>query len=63
MATGDQHRAGWTVVLLCQPAHIGKGRPEGGYTAADEIICCDCDDHPGLIYRESPPEPQRIGGP
>ncbi len=65
MATGDQHHrpAGWTVVLPCQPARIAKGHPEGGYTAADEIFCCDCGDHLDLDYRESPPEPRLIRGP
>jgi hypothetical protein len=52
MATHDQPRNGWTIVLRCQPARIVKGQAEGGYTDAYEIICCDCGDHPGLDYRE-----------
>jgi hypothetical protein len=61
MATRDQPR-GWTVVLRRRPAHIGEGRPEGGYTDAFEIICCDCGDHPYLDYSEVSPERQRSAG-
>ena len=60
MATGDQHRSGWTVVLPRQPPRLAKGRPEGGYTAAYEIVRCDCGDHPDLDYREVSPELQWI---
>ena len=62
MATGDQHGAGWTVVLPRQPVSIAKGRREGGCTAACEIRC-DCGDHPDLDYREVCPQLQRIRGP
>jgi hypothetical protein len=62
MATGDQHGAGWTVVLPLQPVSIARGRREGGYTAAGEIRC-DCGDHPDLDYREIFPRLQRIRGP
>jgi hypothetical protein len=55
MATGDQHRPGWTVMLPRQPARIAKGHPEGGYTAPYEIVRCDCGDHPDLDYREVSP--------
>jgi len=54
---------GWTVVLRRRPARIVAGRPEGGYTDAYEIICCDCGDHPDLDYRQVPPALQRIRGP
>src|SRR5271170_6394210 len=48
MAARDQPGDGWTVVLRRQPARMVEGRPEGGYTDAGEIICCDCGDHPDL---------------
>jgi GNAT superfamily N-acetyltransferase len=54
---------GWTVVLRRRPARIVAGRPEGGYTHAYEIICCDCGDHPDLDYRQVSPALQRIRGP
>jgi len=63
MATRDPPGAGWTAVLRRQPARIVEGRPEGGYTDAFEVICCDCGDHPYLDYREVSPELQRIRGP
>jgi hypothetical protein len=62
MATGDQHGAGWTMVLPRQPVSIAKGRWEGGYTAVCEIRC-DCGDHPDLNYREIFPRLQRLRGP
>jgi hypothetical protein len=61
--TCDQPALGWTVVLRRQPARIVEGRPEGGYTSAFELICCDCGDHPDLDYRDISPELQRIRGP
>jgi hypothetical protein len=63
MATRDQPGDGWTVVLRRQPASIVQGRPEGGYTDAFEIICCDCGDHPYLDYSEVAAGLQRIRGP
>ena len=63
MTTRDQPRHGWTVVLRRQPARIVEGRPEGGYTDAFELICCNCGYHPDLDYREVSPELQRIRGP
>jgi len=39
------------------------GRPEGPYTDAFEIICCDCGDDPGLEYFEVSPRLQLIRGP
>jgi hypothetical protein len=63
MATHDQRTDGWTAVLRRQPARIVDGRPEGPYTDAFEIICCDCGDDPGLDYHEVSPELQRIRGP
>ena len=62
MATCDQPGGGWTVVLRRRPARVVEGRPEGGYTDAFEIICCDCGDHPDLDYSEVAPELQRIRG-
>ncbi len=53
----------WTVVLRRQPARVAAGRPEGGYTDAFEIICCDCGDDPELDYRDVSAELQRIRGP
>jgi hypothetical protein len=53
---------GWTVVLRRQPARMAGGRPEGGYSDAFELICCDCGDHPGLDYCEVAPELQRVRG-
>ena len=63
VAACGQPEIGWTVVLRRQPARIMEGRPEGGYTSAYEIVCCDCDDHPGLDYREVSPQLQRVRGP
>jgi hypothetical protein len=61
--TLDQPRHGWTTVLRRQPARIVDGQPQGGYTNAFEIICCDCGDDPGLDYSEVSPGLQRIRGP
>jgi len=63
MVTGDQPGDGWTLVLRRQPARIVEGQPEGGYTDAFEIICCDCGDHPDQDYREVSPKLQRVHGP
>ena len=63
MATRDQPRDGWTVVLRRQPASMVEGRPEGGYTDLYEIVCCDCGDHPYMDYREVSPALQRVRGP
>ena len=52
-----------TVILRRQPVRIVEGRPEGGYTNAFEIICCDCGDHPYQDYSEVSAEFQRIRGP
>jgi hypothetical protein len=54
---------GWTVVLRRQPALMVDGQPQGGYTDAFELICCDCGDDPGLDYRDIPPELQQVRGP
>jgi hypothetical protein len=59
----DQPGDGWTAVLRRQPARIVEGRPDGGYTSAIEIICCECGDHPYLDYREVSPELQQVRGP
>ena len=61
--TCDQPRHGRTTVLRRQPARIVEGQPEGGYTNAFGIICCDCGDHPDLDYSEVSPGLQRIRGP
>jgi hypothetical protein len=45
------------------PVRIVQGRPEGGYTDAYELICCDCGDNPDLDYRDVSPELRRIRGP
>jgi hypothetical protein len=63
VTTGGQPEHGWTVVLRRQPPRIVDGRPQGGYTDAFEIICCDCGDDPDLDYREVSPDLQRIRGP
>jgi hypothetical protein len=63
MMTHDQPGDGWTAVLRRQPARIMDGRPEGGYTDAFEIICCDCGDDPARDYCEVAPELQRVRGP
>jgi hypothetical protein len=62
MVTRDQPGDGWTVVLRRQPVRMVEGRPEGGYTDAFEIICCDCGDHPDLDSCEVAAELQRIRG-
>ena len=53
----------WTLALRRRPARIVDGQPEGGYTDAYELICCDCGDDPDLDYREVSPELRRIRGP
>jgi hypothetical protein len=63
MATGDQPRDGWTVVLRRQPARIVHRWPEGGYTDLSEIICCECGDDPGLDYSAVSPVLQQVRGP
>jgi hypothetical protein len=63
MTANGQPGLGWTVVLRRMPARIVAGRPEGGYTDAFEIVCCDCGDDPGLDYRDVSPELQQIRGP
>jgi hypothetical protein len=55
--------ANWTLVLRRRPARIVQGQPEGGYTDAYELICCDCGDDPDLDYREVSPQLRRIRGP
>jgi hypothetical protein len=40
-----------------------RGRPEGGYTDAYELVCSDCGDDPDLDYREVSPGLRRIRGP
>jgi hypothetical protein len=40
-----------------------RGQPEGGYTDAYELICCDCGDDPDLDYLEVSPQLRRIRGP
>ena len=63
MQAHDQPALGWTVVLRRQPVRIVEGQPEGGYTDAYELICCECGDHPHLDYREISAELRRIRGP
>ena len=63
MVTRDQPGHGWTVVLRRQPVRMVDGRPEGGYTDAFEIVCCDCGDHPDLDYSEVPAELRQVRGP
>lgn len=63
MPIRDEPVPGWTLVLRRQPFHLVEGRPEGGYTDAYELICCECGDHPDLDYRDVPPELQRVRGP
>jgi len=63
MATRDQPRDGWTVVLRRQPARIAGGRADGPYTDAFEIICCNCGDDPDLDYYAVSPKLQLVRGP
>jgi hypothetical protein len=63
MQTHDEPALGWTLVLRRQPVHLVNGYPEGGYTDAYELICCDCGDDPDLDYRDVSPDLQRIRGP
>jgi hypothetical protein len=63
MATHEQPRRAWTVVLRRQPARIVDGHARGPYTDMFEIICCDCGDDPGLDYRDVPPHLQLTRGP
>jgi len=59
----DEPVLGWTLVLRRQPVRIVDGRPEGGYTNAYELICCDCGDDPDLDNRDISPDLQRLRGP
>jgi hypothetical protein len=59
----DEPALGWTLVLRRQPVHLVDGYPEGGYTDAYELICCDCGDNPDLDYRDISLDLQRIRGP
>jgi len=61
--TVGQHERGWGTVLRRQRADIVDKRPEGGYTDAFEIICCDCGDDPGMDYREASPRHRLVRGP
>ncbi|HEY6277123.1 MAG TPA: hypothetical protein VIX86_12415 [Streptosporangiaceae bacterium] len=63
MTASGERGLGWTVVLRRMPTRIVAGQPEGGYTNAFEIVCCDCGDDPDLDYRDVAPELQRIRGP
>lgn len=63
METYDEPALGWTVVLRRQPIQLVDGLPEGGYSDAYELICCDCGDNPDLDYRDISPSLQRIRGP
>ena len=63
MKIHDRARHDWTVVLRRQPARIVEGHPEGGYTDAFELICCDCGDDPDRDFCEVSLELQRIRGP
>jgi hypothetical protein len=53
----------WTVALRRQPVRIVGGEPEGGYTDAYELICCDCGDNPDLDFLDVAPELQQVRGP
>ena len=63
MTANGQSGLGWTEVLRRMPVRIVAGQPEGGYTDAFEIVCCDCGDDPDLDYRDVSPKLQRIRGP
>ncbi len=63
MTANGQLGLGWTVVLRRMPTRIVAGQPEGGYTDAFEIVCCDCGDDPDLDYRDVSAELQRVRGP
>lgn len=54
---------GTTASLRRQPVRVVEGRMEGGYTAAFEVICGDCGDHPYLDYSQISLRLQRIRGP
>ena len=54
---------GWTLVLRRQPTRIVDGRPQGGYSDAFELICCDCGDDPDLDYHHVSVRLQQIRGP
>jgi len=54
---------GWTLVLRRQPARIVDGQPQGGYSDAFELICCDCGDDPDLDYHHVSRGLQQIRGP
>jgi hypothetical protein len=54
---------GETANVRRQPVRIEKGRMEGGYTDAFELICPACGDHPYLDYSDIPPRLQELRGP
>jgi hypothetical protein len=63
MQDQSQRGHGWTLVLRRQPVRIVEGQPEGGYTDAYELICCECGDDPDQDYRQVSPQLQQIRGP
>jgi hypothetical protein len=52
-----------TASIRRQLARIVKGRKEGGYGDAFEVVCCDCGDHPCWGYSEISLSLQRIRRP
>jgi hypothetical protein len=60
---GSQPGQFWTLALRRQPVRIVGGEPEGGYTDAYELICCDCGDNPEVDYLDAAPEVQLVRGP
>ncbi len=63
MPPAGQRGHGTAASLRRQPARIVLGRIEGGYTAAFEVICCDCGDRPYWDFSEISFQLQRIRGP
>jgi len=61
--TGEEPGLGWTVVLRRQSASIVDGHPQGGYTDAYELICCDCGDDPDSDYAHVSADLRRLRGP
>ena len=51
------------MVLRRKPVRLVDSRAEGGYTDADELICCECGDDPDLDHHDVAPRLRRIRGP
>jgi hypothetical protein len=51
------------MTLRRQEARTVDGKPDGGYSDAFEVICCECGDDPRQNYQDVPPWLHRLRGP